>query len=279
MNMWTRFSWRGAVSDHVGSIPPLLIHLTRTLNDLASILDRGKIEARKSFGALHDHSTLAAAQKVVCLSALGLQDVEKLATGRKTSWGFGLHRSWAASQGAAPVWYLPRDTPVQQKIFRLVKQLAYERDPEPDHPLWGLTPFIDYPREGSNYDWRWEQEWRVHGDLHFDPQADVAVLFAPEADHDAVREMWMWEVLGWPRGPVPPLVDPVWDLTSKIASLRAGIQDYDSTDVDLTGPDDHDERDFFSSGQVAWVEEDQLVRREQAHEWAHWLRTFDRDDV
>jgi len=261
------------------SAPPLLLHLTRNLDDLASILRGGKVAARNPFGALHDHSTLATGQHVVCLSELGLEHVEELATGRHTPVGIGLHRAWAAAQGAAPVWYLPRETPVQQHVFNLVKQLAYEREPDPDHPLWQLTPFIDYPQEGGTYDFRWEREWRVRGDLQFDPLPDIAVLFAPERDHDAMRETWVWEALDFPRGPVPPLVDPAWEMERKMQVLRNGHQDYDSEgDTDPTPKPEDDDHDFFS-GPVTWVSDQDRVRTEQQSEWAHWLHTFERDDI
>jgi len=42
----------------------------------------------------------------------------------------------------------------------------------------------------ARIDWRREREWRVRGDLPFDP-ADVAIVFAPEESHGVVPEMWL----------------------------------------------------------------------------------------
>lgn len=110
---------------------------------------------------------------------------------------------------------------VQQKLFDRVRQLAFRQDPDLEHFLWAFTPFIDYPKDfdspGKPYDWRWEREWRVVGDVEF-RREDIVVVFAPAAHHEAIRESWRRTALAVP---VPPLVDVGWGIGDQIAAMRA----------------------------------------------------------
>ena len=100
----------------------------------------------------------------------------------------------------------------------MVKSLAFRSDPELQHVLWRFTPFIDYPDEGTTYDWRWEREWRVRGDLRFGPQ-HVAVLFAPQSNHETIRELWRLGRLTTDTAAVPPVIDVHWPHTRQVDTL------------------------------------------------------------
>jgi len=149
---------------------------------LASILREGRVRAKNPFGAAHNHRELRESQLVACFSEIDLAGMTRLAK-RHGSFGLGFHRRWVQSRGAAPVWYLPRNSPMQVRLFEIVKSLAFHTKPDLNHFLWEFTPFVDYPRdygptpEGAPYDWRWEREWRVRGDLAFEAE-DVGILFA-----------------------------------------------------------------------------------------------------
>lgn len=206
----------------------LLFHLTDDLSTLAAIVRDGRLRAVNAYGAVRNHQLLRESQRVVCLSEIALEDRDRLAD-RHGDFGVAFRTSWAKANGAGPIWYLSRDTDPQQRLFELVRQLAYRQPPDIADPLWTLTPFIDYPGEHeragvtTRYDWSWEREWRVVGDLQFGPQ-DIAVIFAPEPVHETVREMWLWEALDASAGEIPPLIDIRWPLKVQIDAVIAGPQ-------------------------------------------------------
>jgi len=65
--------------------------------------------------------------------------------------------------------------------------------PDPEElagaPILRLTPFVEQmgTPTGIRKEFWWEREWRHVGDLHFAP-ADLVVVFAPQAEHDWLRE-------------------------------------------------------------------------------------------
>lgn len=212
----------------------MLIHLTADFGTLATILERGLLRANRALGAVHSHKELRESQRVVSLSEISLAEVHLLAQ-RHGCYGVGLHRRCVQDRGGAPVWYLPRDSPLQRQLFRIVQRLAYRNDPVLDHPLWDFTPFIDYPRDpdspGTPYDWRWEREWRHRGDLHFRP-GHVAALFVPESQHLEADRLWRRGV-GLPASedhPVPPLIDITWSVSRQIAALKSGAANRDAAE-------------------------------------------------
>lgn len=200
--------------------PPILIHLTEDSQNLESILAERVLRATTPLGAVHRHDQLGPSQVAVSLSEIDLAEVHQLAS-RHGEFGLAFRRSWAQDCGGAPVWYLPRGSVVQQRLFDLVKQLAFRRDPNLEHFLWEFTPFIDYPKDsgfpGGTYDWRWEREWRVVGDLEF-RHGDIVVVFAPAAQHGAIREAWGRAAR---TVPIPPLVDVAWSVDDQIVALRS----------------------------------------------------------
>lgn len=265
----------------------LLFHLTKDLNTLASIVRDGRLRAINAYGAARNHARLRDSQRVVCLSEISLEDRERLAD-RHGEFGVAFRTAWARQHGAGPIWYLSRGTDPQQRIFDLIGNLAFRKPPESGDPLWRLTPFIDYPGEhdrggtSTRYDWSWEREWRVVGDLAFAPD-DVAVVFAPEAAHDTVREMWLWEALDADRGNMPPLIDVRWPLRVQVDVVIAGpsaiesdVRDWYELEID-PGIDPEPHVDTAPES-LTWVEEEELHAREMREELSGYWDEYSRDD-
>lgn len=274
------------LSQGQSSWPPMLIHLTDSIGTLRRILDEQRLRALNPFGAAHNHLELAASQRVVSFSEIQMVDVERLA-GRHGRYGLGFTRTWLQKQGGAPVWYLPRDTPLQQYVFNSVRRLGFRRDPELDHLLWKLTPFIDYPQDGvgapSTYDWRWEREWRVVGDVPFEA-GDIAVLIAPEEQRDEVNHVWL--EAGWKsrRGVMPPVIDASWpssqqDEVLSAATRRVSVAFYrEDVPSEYTIDETIDADENFSAAEDDWDDYRKDQEDERA-EWSGWLDEMARDDI
>ena len=186
-----------------------LVHLTESLASLASIFSSGVVEARHAYGAVCKHEILKNGQRVVCLSEIPLDHLSRLADKHGT-YGVAFLKTTLRAQGATPVWYLERGNPVQQHLFEMVREAAYRHQPDLQDPLWQITPFIDYPGVYGDHEfkWQWEREWRVLGNLRFEPQA-LPFVFAPQSDHSEVRRRWD-QVLS--PAQVPVLLDAKWPL-------------------------------------------------------------------
>lgn len=263
----------------------MLIHLTKQEANLTAILSEGLIHARNTYGAAYNVGALTSSQAVACFSEMAaLDSVARLAE-RHGEFGLGFRKVWMQAQGAAPVWYLPRDSEVQTEFFRTVRDLAFRNQPDPDHPLWRITPFIDYPRDAdpartaAPYDWRWEREWRVRGDLGFHTD-DIALLFAPEAQHPWLIDWWKQEVIeGW-GGYMPPLVDPRWDRDQQEAAIRQGPV---VVEIEVPMPTEQWDEEIDTAPHEdlssAWDDERQQLQAENREELNGWLDEMARDDI
>src|SRR4051812_38514770 len=97
--------------------------------------------------ALHSmFETLASSQAVACFSDMAaLDSVAKLA-GCHDEFGLGFTDFGCRPRGSSSL--VPATgSEVQTEFYDTVRELAFRRSPEPDHPLWRMTPFIDSPRE------------------------------------------------------------------------------------------------------------------------------------
>jgi hypothetical protein len=101
---------------------------------------------------------------------------------------------------------------------------AEARGPDPDDPLWKLTPFIDFPSGPSTpykYDFRWEREWRIIGDVDFS-ENDVAFLLIPEELHTTAWSFFHSAVednVG--PGYFCPYLDPTWTVAQVEEALAS----------------------------------------------------------
>jgi len=83
----------------------------------------------------------------------------------------------------------------------------------PNHDIWKITPFIDFPGKYKEklYRFEWEREWRHVDNFHFDV-GDVSMLFIPEDQHSEADQFFL-EHKKNNTGPsyFCPYIDPQWD--------------------------------------------------------------------
>ena len=103
-----------------------LVHLTGSADALASIIHDRTLEARSAFGAVRNHERVAPTQQVVCFSEIPLDHLGRLAI-KHGRYGLAFYKPELRAAGAVPVWYLERGTPIQRRMFELVREAAYRR--------------------------------------------------------------------------------------------------------------------------------------------------------
>jgi len=161
----------------------------------------------------------AESQRAVCLSETPLGYLQRIVERRGTSFGVGFHKRFVLKKGGAPLWYLELGSPQQKAVLELMRRASAPFDS--GDPIWRLTAFIDFPSgRPFTYDFRWEREWRVRSDLHFE-EDDVAFLFIPEDRHTAA-----WSFFDDARnentgpGYFCPYIDPTWS----VDKIRQALQ-------------------------------------------------------
>lgn len=191
---------------------------------IMSILSEGRlVRGEQPFGAARHVRAIRESQRAVCLSEIPLGHLARLVDRRKSCHGIGFTKRLAIDQGAAPLWYLEEGSHAQQAFASLVNRAAKNLDPA--DPLWQLTPLVDYPSGPASpyrYDFRWEREWRLASDLHFEPE-EVAFLLIEEGLHDAARSFFA-EAAAENLGPAYfcPYIDPRWSLEQVRRALGEG---------------------------------------------------------
>ena len=176
--------WRGTSQHREASdLSRWLVHLTRSEEDLISILAGGKIEAREPYGAGRDRRGVQHLHRSVCLTEIPLHELGRMT--QRRPWGIVFDKEKLRGNfNAQPVWYLSDPSP-QWSALRAAMDDAEQAL---DSPLWQLTPYIESVRSRqSTYpnDWRWEREWRVRGDLEFE-LSDIAMIIASKAGAMAI---------------------------------------------------------------------------------------------
>ena len=160
---------------HARDLSRFLVHLTRSKEDLESILRTGVIEARTAHGlALHTAPEVES-QKAVSFTETPIPDLARMAVrGRQYGIVFSKERL-RQFQRALPVWYVTSGSTPHSSLRAVMAASG-----SPTDPVWNLTPFVDLvtTTQGVPHDFRWEREWRVVGD--FDFAADhIAALVVP----------------------------------------------------------------------------------------------------
>ena len=163
-----------------------LVHLTRTPQDLASVLTQGRIEARNPFGIAKNFQDSVGNQKAVCFTETPLTELRRM-TSRGRRWGLVFDKELLRErQGAQPVWYLSDPSPQWDAAKQLLSRSldARQKPLNVEDAYWKMTPFIDPVRSTDStrpHDWRWEREWRVIGDVRFE-LSDIAFIVWPEGN-------------------------------------------------------------------------------------------------
>lgn len=178
-----------------------------------SILGAGKLRpGSKPLGVARQIPELIDHHCVVCFSEIPLDMLDRLIE-RRSLYGVGFRKDFLVARGGAPLWYLDKDSPQGQLVYDLVQSRARE-EIDPEDPLWRLTPFIDNPGnyKGKQYRFEWEREWRVVGELDFEPD-DVTFLFLPEDEHEKARQFFA-DVEIEHSGPAYhcAYIDPRWEI-------------------------------------------------------------------
>lgn len=159
--------WQGTGQHREASdISRWLVHLTRSQEELISILTSGEIRPRLPFGVGRRISGVSHLHQSVCLTEIPLHELGRMTA--KRPWGIVFNKErLRAKFNAQPVWYLSNPSPQ----WDAVNWAMHEARNNPDAPIWAMTPFIEGVRSRRSrfpHDWRWEREWRVPGILEFD---------------------------------------------------------------------------------------------------------------
>ncbi|ANS31763.1 hypothetical protein R1CP_35785 (plasmid) [Rhodococcus opacus] len=165
-----------------------LVHMTRTPDDLASILTQGRIEARTAFGIGRRYPQVEDRHRAVCLTEMPVSELDRM-TARGRSFGIAFKRSLLRDRfSAQPVWYLDKDSAPHTALQEAMTTLGAAKNWT--HSFWDVTPYVDAVEDGRNA-WRWEREWRVQSDIHFDLDeiALVIVLGGKSEDRGIFKEV------------------------------------------------------------------------------------------
>lgn len=183
-----------------------VVHLTHLI-PMRKIISQGALEARNPMGTVRGLPELGDSQRAVCLSEIPLDRLDRLVE-RHGQYGVGFRKTFIRREGGAPVWYLWRGTWVADAFQRLVNDAMRGRV-DPEDGLWQVTPFVENPGSGpwGRYEFDWEREWRVVGDLVFEPD-DVAFLIIPEGKYSKVADEVEWFFGDYS----PAVIDLTWEL-------------------------------------------------------------------
>lgn len=193
-----------------------VVHFTKEVtgrsayDSMMMILSGLRLEPGLPLGAARKLGAITPPQSSTCLSEIPLDRLDRLVA-RRSQYGIGFRQDVVTAAGGGRVWYVDRDTALANAVWDAMKA-ASGPPMQADHPIWRLTPFIDFPGdyEGTQYRFEWEREWRVPGGLEFKPE-QVAFLFIPEELHANAREFFD-EARAEHRGPCYdcPFIDPLW---------------------------------------------------------------------
>ncbi|WP_369252952.1 abortive infection system antitoxin AbiGi family protein [Geodermatophilus amargosae] len=155
-----------------------VVHFTKSPNVLAKILATGQLQASGTlfgFSWARNVDEVRSLHRSVCFSEVPLDKIERL-TRRHGNYGIAFTKDFLRSKRGARVWYIDQGSNQACKLNEHLRDLVTRRDFA--NPMWDLTPFMDLVMPGR-YEWDWEREWRVRGDLRFD-LADVSFVITPE---------------------------------------------------------------------------------------------------
>lgn len=160
-----------------GDMSRYVIHLTRTPEVFSEILYTGHLKASGpyGFGWARKLKDVKGLHHSVCLSEVPLDAIERLVR-RHGAYGIAFTKEFIRSKRGARVWYVDQGSEQARSLNELLSGLQSAK--EFGHPIWELTPFMDLVMPGR-YEWDWEREWRVRGDLKF-LLKDVAFVVTPE---------------------------------------------------------------------------------------------------
>lgn len=169
-----------------------VVHFTKNPRVFAEILATGLLRASGPYGFAWARRVegLKKRHLSVCFSEVPLDKIERLMR-RRGSYGIAFTKEFIRSRQGARVWYLDQGSQQARSLGSYLHKVMSGEDL--GHPIWNMTPFIDLVMPGK-YEWDWEREWRVQGDLHFTLE-DVAFIVTPEG----VEELADLELFAHPK--------------------------------------------------------------------------------
>ena len=162
-----------------------VVHFTDDPNVFAEIIATGLLRASGPYGFSWARKVpeVAARHYSVCFSEVPLNNLERLIRSHG-NYGIGFTKDFIRSNHGARVWYVDQRSMQARLLNEHLEDLTRRKDFS--HPMWDLTPFVDLVMPGR-YEWDWEREWRVRGDLHF-TLSDIAFTVTPDGI-DEVSEL------------------------------------------------------------------------------------------
>lgn len=153
------------------------VHFTKNPEVFAKILATGFLQAAGPYGFswARNVTELQSRHYSVCFSEVPLDKVERLMR-RHGHYGIAFTKDFLREKQGARVWYIDQGSEQARSLNGQLHALKSIRDF--NHAIWDLTPFIDLVMPGR-YEWDWEREWRVRGNLDF-LLGDVAFVITPE---------------------------------------------------------------------------------------------------
>jgi hypothetical protein len=224
--------YRRAVSGRE-DMSSFMIHLTRDDSTGGEGWYESGFEAKENFRLIADQKCLRAykphclhrnklwdlredvqnAFKVICFTEAPLQELDnlvKLIPGRKhklQAYGYVFRRDFLIAAGAQQVMYINEYDPFNglrgpiDALFDMAHRNHFRG------LTWRILPFISTMRD--SYDYTWEREWRIVGDLKF-LYRDLVCVIMPEGDQDG-RDRWT-------RYGVP-VISPSWSYEKVVFEL------------------------------------------------------------
>ena len=185
-----------------------MVHLTR---DDRKDYKNGATARKNLLGILHDQKILALAPhclfnpriaklternakrfNTVCLTETPLNQLHLLVReipGRRIKlapYGICFRKQFIVRSGGQPAIYINSydDNQWLRECVDELYQISVTSS-SVEAPLWRILPFINAMHEG--YDFSWEREWRVRGDLTFSAR-NIVCLILPEDGEDDLKE-------------------------------------------------------------------------------------------
>ena len=213
-----------------GDISRFVVHLTRddsadftngasALENFASIVQDRRVRAYRAH-CLHAKripKRLRRKFAVSCFTETPLSVLHLLARNipgrriRLSELGLVFSREFLIENGAQPALYINSygDNLWLKDAADEICDIAEDQDFR-KCKLWRLLPFLNAMHEG--YDFTWEREWRVRGDLKFTPK-DIVCAILPEYDAMDWKEKFLQQGI--------PVISPGWS-TERIVSELSG---------------------------------------------------------
>ena len=150
---------------------------------------------------------------VCCFTEIPLSELHLLTRhikGRQyqlSEYGLVFSREFLISKGAQPAIYINSYhkhmwlREAADRIWEIAEENNFR-----DCKIWRILPFLNAMHEG--YDFTWEREWRICGDLAFAPEDIVCVVLPEEGEEELRREFLRQSV---------PVISPGWS-TERIVS-------------------------------------------------------------